>query len=475
MSASALVRAFACSVCGGPRTTTEDALVVLCTYCGAVLTSSGSGAPWRDLAARHAEAIGDFLKPSATSARLTELSLRMHRPEIARDRALWRLLCEEQVLLASLARAGQALPREPRERTEAIRRAVILAEIATFDPRSVAAMARYGEACAPLGRSGDPVATARAMLDGARAYYRAIEAHPPFPPGGLREGVEHHARELVRGAILGYATLLGEGTLERIRVEVLGDRARAGGDLRCATCGAPLEARSALQRCLHCGAVAAVDADDAWTSAQLGIWAITLAELVRSDRLDGRTATISAIGGFLYTPAVDVSAEKAAGFLRQAIPWVALHELLQGIDVLATAASGDATKVALLQDVRAHVERGWRHDPEARPRKPAPAGPHAPPTEAEEDAWVAATLALWAHRRGTLMDLLGHPLGAMQIAAVHDRPTSCSARAALRFFEQAMPGFDRGAMAAHLSQLAPGFDHPRVAAFIADLGRALRG
>lgn len=473
MGASVLVRAFTCSVCGGPRTTTGDALVVLCAYCGAVLTSSGAGAPWRDLAARHAEAVGDFLKPSATSARLTAISLQMHQPETLRDRALWRLLCEEQVLLSSIVRAGQALPRDPRARAEEVRRAVILAEIATFDPNAVAAMARYGEACASLGRSGDAVTAARAMLDGARAYYRAVEAHPTFPPGSLREGVEHHARELVRGALGGYATLLGEGTIERIRVDVLGDRARAGVDLRCGTCGGPLAAVSALHRCPRCGAVTEVDADDAWTSAQLGIWQVTLAELLRGDHLDGPTATISAIGGFLYTPASDVSAAKAVGFLRRAIPWVALEELTRGLDVLATAVSGDATKRALLDDVRALVERGWRCDPSARPQKPAPGAPHAPPTEAEEDAWVATTLSLWAHRRGTLMDLLGHPLGAMQVAAVYDRPTGCSARAARRFFEQAMPGFDRRAMHAQLARLAPGFDHPRVAAFIGELMREL--
>ena len=475
MTPHVLVRDFTCPVCGAPRTTHEDALVVLCRHCGGVLSSTGAGMPWRDIAERHAEGIRQMVKPSQLSARLTALSLSMAAPSVMQDRPLWRLLCEEQMLLTAIVHpnATAPLPSDPRSRAEHVRRAVLMSEIATFDAGVRGHLTGYGHACAELGRGPDPVATARIMLGAARAYYRALVDHPDFPAGALREGAEHHAKELVRSAIGGFAPLLGEGVVERIRVEVLGDALEPLAGVRCSKCGAPLTSETTLQRCKFCGAVTDVDPADAWMSARLGLWKVTLDELVRGERLDGPTPAISALGSFLYTDAASVSAEKAVRFLARAIPWMPLGELIRAVDILLAAMASHPTKRRLLEEIRAIAQRDWRCDPSARPRKEAPPKAHPPPTEADEAAWIESALALWSHRRGPLIELLGHPLGAIQVAAVHDVPAGVSPRAAIRFFERAAPGFDRRAMREEVSRLAPGLEHPRVAAFLAELSALL--
>ncbi len=54
--------------------------------------------------------------------------------------------------------------------------------------------------------------------------------------------------------------------------------------------------------------------------AQLALWEITKADLVRRGQLDGPTPALSAVSGFLYTSARDVPVAKAAAFLARAVP-----------------------------------------------------------------------------------------------------------------------------------------------------------
>ena len=483
MTAQWVVRDFTCALCGAPRTTPADALVVLCRHCGAILTSTGAdGAGWVDIAKRHADGIRQIVKPSYASARLLSLSRAMAD---VTDRALWRLMCEEQVLLTPLVHPGivSPLPADPMQRAEHVRRAVVLQEICAFDPTVRGLMNAFGEASGRLTRSPDPIAVAREMLERARAYYRALASHPDLPPGALREGAEHHARELVRGSIQGYAPLVGDGVIEKIRVDVLGDRVvSSAATPQCSRCGAPLERAAdtrTLLRCRHCGAMTTVEGpdEDAWMASRLALWEITLAELVRRDELDGPAPAISAIGSFLFTGAADVSAEKAQRFLACAIPWSTVADVERAIDCLALGVADGTRERALLDGLRARVRRDWRHDPGRRPVRPVRAAFHPPPSEAEEAAWIESALATFRFGRAfgstTSLELLGHPLAAIQIAAVHDQPAGVSPRAAMVFFERAAPRFDRAAMHAELTRLLPGYDHPRVVAFAAELARLL--
>lgn len=462
-----ILREFTCSVCGAPRTANEASLIVICRHCGAMIAMGESQV---DLAEMHARGIARMVKPSRAEARLTAVTLAMTS---ARERTAWRLLVEEQILLTAVVYPSRVapLPSEPQKLAAHLRDAVIVQEIATFEPRVASLMARYGAACGAL-MSGDPVAAARDMLGHARAYYAAILDHPRCPEGWLREGAAHHARDLVRRGVESYASLLGAGVIERIRIEVLGDHQA----VTCPKCGGSLPVEE-LARCPHCGAITAVETTDAWLSARLELWRITLTELVRGgdEKLSGASPVICAFGSFLYTGAADVPVAMAVEFLRRAVPWLSLAEMDAGIAILRHAVASDATRLALLDAIGQRIHAiHWTADPSTRPRSSPSNEDSVEPTEADQDAWIEAACALFEHRgHGSSLELLGHALSSMQIAAVHDQPTGLSPRAAMIFFERAIPGFDRAAMLADLRKLQPGYDHPRVAAFTDALANLL--
>lgn len=471
--AAAILRGLTCAVCGAPRTTAHDAVVVLCHHCGALLAHGGDGR-WSASSevARHVDGVLRLVRPSAAEARLARLAVELHSTAARGDRGAWRVVAEEHTLLAALLHPGAAtpLPDDPAARAGALGATIALQEIATFDPAVRTAMSDFGAVCARLTGGGDPVVVARELLERARGYFRALKEHPDAPPGALREGVEHHARALVRQAVDGYAPLLASGIVERVRVEVLGDALVEAGAASCPRCGAPLPERG-LTACAYCGAVTRVDDADAWTAARLALWEVTLADLARTGRLDGAAPVVAALGSLLYTPASDVPVEKVVALVRRMIPWVSREELALGVALLEHGAS-EAGR-AQLDAVRA-ASASWVPDPAARPPAPRPEGPFAPPSEAEEQAWIESALATWSLRTGTLLDLVGQPLVAVHLAAMYEQPTGASASAALAFFERAMPGFDRAAALAQLEALRPGYDaHPRVAAFTANLAARL--
>lgn len=464
-----ILRDFTCAVCGAPRKTTDQALVVLCRHCGAILTFSGDGL-WQPtaLAARHAAGIAALVKPSAAAARLMAISLAMARATAPEQRERWRLLAEEQTVAMAIAypQNGIPLPAEPEARKRHIANAVVMSELVTFDPRISGLMRAYASAAGTI-TNGDPIAAVRSMLDAARAYYRAIEVHPQMPPGSLREGAEHLAKELVRSGIHGYASLLGDRAIERIRTEVLGDTI---GSSLCPKCGGPLESDTtrSLTRCKHCGAVTNVETEDAWTQGQLAIWEISKKDLLRRGQLDGPTPVLTAAGGFLHTNARDVAPEKAFAFLRRAIPWLSRPEMIQGLDILVQA--GSPEQRGLLDALRGLVESTWLPDPAQRPAAHVARTNFPAPTPHEEAAWVESALALWNYRREyQLPVLLSHPLNGLHVAAVHEQPAAITPRAALQFFDRAWPGWDHAEMAQTIHRLLPGYDHPRVNAFLREL------
>lgn len=454
----ALVRDFTCAVCGAPRSTVERALVVLCRHCGA-LVAQADGVT---IAEQHAAGIQRLVKPTAAEARLTAVTLAMSG---AIEREAWRLLCEEQVLLMAIVHPGHVapLPAASSRRVAHVAEHVLLSELATFEPAIRAHLATYSAAAAKL--TDEPMAAARAMLVAARAYFAALLAHPDLPPGVLREGATHHAREMVRAAVRGYASLLGVGVLDEIRIELLGDEEGA----TCARCGAPLAGDGPVA-CLHCGAVTTLTSNDTWLTAQLDLWAITRADLVRRGDLDGAGPVIAALGGFLWT--THVPAASAAMFLRRAVPWLSRDDLAAGLDLAGRAANADQR--ALLGALAGELA-DWTPEPTQRPApRVAPSAlAFPPPTPEDEAAWLESALALHRLRGGPLSELLARCLSTMQVAAIHEAPTGLSPAAAMTFFERAAPAYDRAAMLALLGPLLPAYDHPRVHAFTTELARLL--
>ena len=390
---------------------------------------TGRRGAWERIAERHADGIRSFAKPTRAEARMMELTTELAAVSAPEHREAWRLLSEEQYLIMQVVHPGilPPLPKDPSARPKYLRDAVAMSEIVTFDPNVRDRMNAYGSASMGIGK-GDPVVVATAILERAIAYYGAILAHPDMPLGLLPEGAEHHGREMVRQAISGYASLLGASAIERIRVEVLGDRVASD----CPRCGGPL-ASPWLSTCRHCSAVIGVDEGDSWTKAQLGIWEISKKDLLRRGELDGMAPVIHAVGAFLHTSARDVPVERAFAFLQQTIPWVSNADFAQGLSLLAHGASPD--RVALLNGLAAMP---WTADPSKRPAAHVARVDFPVPTAEEEAAWVAYALGVWKLGGGPLLQLLGHPLSTLQVAAVHETESSVTARAAMAFFEQAM-------------------------------------
>jgi hypothetical protein len=463
-----IVRDFTCAVCGGPRQTTENALIVMCGHCGAILTFGGDGL-WKEtgLAAAHEKGIQQLVKPNAAQARVMALTMEMQQLKAPEQRERWRMLAEEQVVVMAIAYpgTGMPMPTEPKARMQHVKAAVKMSELVTFDPKIAGLMGQFSAAAGAIIQ-GDPVPTARKMLETAKAYYVALAAHPDMPPGMMKEGPDHLAKELTRSSLNGYAPFLGNNGLERIRIEVFGDKT---GSANCPKCGSPFDAPG-MKQCRHCGAVTDIATEDAWTTAQLAIWNVSKADLVRRNQVDGPTPVITAIGAFLYTNIREVPPEKAYAYLQKAIPWVAQHELIGGLDMLAQ--SGNPDQRALLGGIRVLAMR-WVPDPRQRPAHHVAQTVFAPPTPADEHAWIEMALGLWSARRGGLTEMLAQPLSAMQVAALHEQPTGVTARAAMAFFDRAWPGYDRRGMYYELSRLMAGYDHPRVRTFTTELAQLL--
>lgn len=125
MTGDVLLRDFTCAVCGVPRRTTDGALVVLFRHCGAILTFSGDGL-WHEaaFADRRAAGIRQIVKPSAAQARLLALSMEM--ATTTTDRARWRVLAEEHVVVMAIAHPEHVppLPSDPAARARHVAEAV---------------------------------------------------------------------------------------------------------------------------------------------------------------------------------------------------------------------------------------------------------------------------------------------------------------------------------------------------------------
>jgi hypothetical protein len=464
-----LLREFACAVCGAPRSCGVDSTVIMCRHCGAFMGWDSDG-QWSVADATHQAGVLQMLRPTAAQARLMALALEQAAlgPD---DRERFRTVTEEQTILMAVAHPNLVppLPTDPSARARHVREQIALAEIVTFDATVRSRMQEYAAASGHLGSADDKVLAATKMLDAARRYWALLVDHPELPPGMLREGAEHHARHMVRAAVDGLVPLLGEGVAEQIRMHVLGDRELAS-EPSWRRCGGPLPPTDGLAVCTHCGAAARVDDADAWTTAQLGLFRITLGDLLRRGQLDGPTPVIAAFGGFLYTDAGNVSPERVVAFLRRAVPWLSRQDLHAGIDLLIQACPPE--RRALLAQVRAETET-WVAEGQKPSRPEPPTLPAATPDE--EQAWVQSNLALAAYQRPkSLIELLGYALSAIQVAATTEQPTGASPQAAMRFFEGAWPGYDREDMALALARLRPGYDtHPRVAAFTLELAALL--
>src|SRR5262245_36379104 len=127
------LRRFACPHCGAERETLEDALHVMCRYCGGWIGGDMEGFV---AGAGYAETLArtqDALRPGTPAARLAHLSLQMEATARAGDRKVFRAMAEEaHALTARLHPSlipGVSNSGDPERRREWLISSVAMAEL----------------------------------------------------------------------------------------------------------------------------------------------------------------------------------------------------------------------------------------------------------------------------------------------------------------------------------------------------------
>lgn len=463
----------------------DDAIVIACTFCGAIV-GRDTRHVWdpKRIAEHHDEQLQAMLRPTAVQARQQLLGARMYEASERGDRETWRMLSQESLTLLALTNPAQVgfTARDRARFGSWLRAALVMGELGTFDPDVKSAQNGFGSAAGALLRADDPVAEARRVLESARAMYRAYANHPDLPPDALPDGIEAHARTCARQAVASYEPMLGPGVAKRIYAEVFGDAvADAAAGAHCRSCGAALASGEDLVACRHCGAVVAMTAEDPWLRASLASWELARADLVKRERLDGTEPVLAALHVLLlpyYQRPRDahVSPDDAFAFLARVIPWIPRADVERGIALLRTANEA-SRRDDLLAALLARTP-GWTCEPSLRPttvRRP----PLAPPTLEEQQAWIVGSLATFSYSRDAcerdpqklVETLYGIATAPFHFSEVSDAPP-VTVDAALGFFAQAAPNYDRAAMHAFCMRMAPCHaDRPSLRDFLVALAQ----
>jgi DNA-directed RNA polymerase subunit RPC12/RpoP len=233
-----LRRSIKCAHCGASKEAADDAVVIVCDFCGSYICIANEQL-WKpeNIAERTKEAMRRALDPTAAEAR-------------------WQKL----------------------------------AEIIAFDSDLRSLEARGAEIIAGLHKGEDPFAVAEAYLQARRDCDRRLFAHPDYPAGMDRPDPEQSARDALRTILRGQGFIIPAEAMERIQRELLGDRETKKGST-CDNCGAAIDADTVQSgRCPYCGGRIAVSAGDSQVQGLLSIFAAVQATVA-----DEQTLAVTAI------------------------------------------------------------------------------------------------------------------------------------------------------------------------------------
>lgn len=473
-----VTRPIQCIQCGAAHQVLDDALLVICEYCGAFVAIQAAK-HWggEALAHRHERNIRALIEPTAADARKLEAQRAMSEAQARDDRATWRLWAREFYAMLPLTDPEMVSgnPDDPQQVRRWLRQSLQAAELSTFDPAVRRAQGRYAAAAGALYRARDPVATAREALAAAEDLYRVMFEHPEYPRELASADPAHMAREMVRSSLVGAATMLGPGVVARIRQHVLGDEVIEGPTIQCRGCGSSLPATHGTRRCPHCGAVVDVEVEDPWLSTMVGLWR-TSREQAEDDVAEAML--VLTLGLSSYFSRKTLPPAEAIGRLLAAGPaWLPAAALQQAADRMRFGYDSEPRVVAWLDQVSTTL-RGWV----PRGERPAPPPPpevipyDAPLADPGADPWVRQSLSLWAMTPKTTLDpdslpttIIGFVLNPFYMGG------SVSLAQALAFIEAVEPRPDREALAEaaelmHRAEAAPG-----AGPLLAALAAALRG
>lgn len=402
-----LLRTFRCPGCGAPVTGATDAILLVCENCGSFVALD-LAAIHRDgrFAALARDQLAAMARPSELQARLATVTATMEEARQRGDRQAWRQAAPEFFALQAACHPDlfPDSARDAATRAGWHRTTVALGELQTFDPTVGSRLASFQGAAGAITEAPDRVAAARTALDAARAYYEALKGHPDCPAGALSEGVDHHARELLRTTIASFTFVLGPGVATRIYREVLGDReADASSLMTCGGCGAalpPADEGARRRVCPYCGTLVDRFDEDPWLVATLAIFRSVTDDLVRRGALDSSEPAMAA-AAYLVLPFQDgegVSRAAARAFLDRAVPWLDRNHVIEGLTLYRGSTEPGSPPWQLLTDLMEDL-RDWVPDPATRPAPPEPRGAPPPVTAGPGDPWVEQTLA-WLRMTG---------------------------------------------------------------------------
>ncbi len=358
-----LTRQIKCKKCGAPKDALDDAIVVLCDFCGAYVTiETDQFFEPETVEQRTREALRRALNPTKTEQRWTALAEQMQQTKEAGDRGAWRATAEEFYALQPLVdpsfipedrRAGQAL-------RGWIKETIAVAELCNFDPELSAAEKRAADTLSGLYSGADPVETARAYLDARIECNRLLFDHPDYPQQMDRPDPAESARDTVRTALTGLGTMIPADAMRTIQVELLG-ATEAGADTTCANCGAPIDSTTIEGgQCPFCGGRVSVSAEDPQVEALLSSFAAVKASL-QDDSLLAMTAINLALSPALMggePPAADT----VFRYLQQAICHLPAGHIQQALGQLEHMKSVNPKLGELFDELSAKLG-DWEQQP----------------------------------------------------------------------------------------------------------------
>ena len=463
-----LVRRFSCQTCGAPSETTEEAIVVLCRHCGSFVGFDEDAIYKGD---RFARAGRKMICGVGTieAARAFERSnaLRLEMDEVTKtgDREKWRLLAWEYYSLFAVAYPDYC-PSVNVELRNWMISTIAFAELSTFVPAIAKLQSKYNELAAQLSDTNNALSLSKEMLVAAKAYYSACLSHPEMEAGVATEGVNHHAKEMVRASISPLSLILGEGVVSRILHEVLGDR-QVDEKVKCPGCGALVEESI----CPFCGSALSAKKDDFWLTQTLAIFQAVLPELNARGVLD-EVEPIMSVMSYVFIPRQsgnDLSPHLAAEFIRLAVPWVSWEQLWGGIEIYRTMYEKGSADDQFIEKIIDELQP-WQSIPEQRP---APPKPHLTPQGpvGKDDPWVAHASSLWSMGMAQSDEISADTLVSFCLPPFfQNQPISIYQ--AVAFFDSIAPSMAKEELRRAAETLRSGFDEGLpVTLFLEDLAK----
>lgn len=329
-----LTRQMHCKQCGASKETLDDALVIMCDFCGSFITLETAQLFSGDsMEKQTSEAMRRAVNPTKAEARWIELAQMMHQAQQDGQLGGWRTIASEYYALLPLVQPN-AVPIEfcrGQRLKEWIQSTVKSAELTAFDPELSEQNQLVRDQIAGFYQAEDKEKLAAELLTSWTAFYQNLYNHPEYPQDQIRLDPADTARDVLRATVKGMESLIDPAVLKNIRQHLLGDRA-AGGEIRCDNCGAQIDkSAQAAQRCPYChGRIASSSGDNAQVEVLLGTW-----HMVAKALPDDEVMKVGQAINHVVIPGVSTgnppSFETVWNFLQQAMGQCSQASLSQAI------------------------------------------------------------------------------------------------------------------------------------------------